>query len=360
MVWKQDSFKLDVKRTTVLAIKHLLELQLKDLKPLSVSVTNAFSAQRRCVHATVVCEASTFKTTNPNRLTKSSIKTIIKDIQDRLSVQVSQFYITTLLSTGPSAQLEIHFNLTRISPQAPQLIKSVSAKPVSLRENTTPKVSFSISTVTKEKILITNLTEQSLDEVKPVHLFENDRNVTRKFTGRSNLCRRILKIIKDHLSTGAPHCRTLLHRTVKQSSNHGIKPSEPLKSYNAVAPPPTLPTSEYSYNLNASRLSSPPVFKAVRNVLSLAVQDSGSTQVTKDGIVTVSPEAALSRYRIRSFSYAESLNMIINAGLPCNSSLSTIYSRFCIERGLCSDVLSDLDNNYNTLVEYGAIQYDLD
>lgn len=205
----------------------------------------------------------------------------------------------------------------------------------------------------------------------PRKLFQHGKNVTSQFTRRTTLCRSVMNVIKDNLSKGCNYVRSLLVRPKKSRLTNRtpivfVKPeTEPLVSEHfpplveedtTISPSPSYDVEtrverqnrtyaavafDYEKLENAMQkrsLADPRVFKAAR----MYILSNMSTFGLKVSPIT-----------FKTFRKIELANILKQSGLPTDSSLLDIYTDFCTETGICSDVVTDLKDELALALKLG-------
>lgn len=178
-------------------------------------------------------------------------------------------------------------------------------------------------------------------EDAPLRLIQYGRNVTRKYTQKSSLCRKVFSIVKDHLTEEPENVRKFFAKTsVKfhkatssdQSSQTVICGSEWVQ---ASQPTEERKRTEIPYNYDValtrnmylkSKLANHITFRNVRRYI-----------ITKFGI------PGYGTVPLKD-SPIEIANMLQVEGLPLDESIRTLYSEYCKERNIAIDAELELYN----------------
>lgn len=192
-----------------------------------------------------------------------------------------------------------------------------------------------------------------LDTDLPKRLFLK-QDVTRRYTGRRSLNRRLFGAIKDRLINNEDankikhHVTSLLRpkpgvvqfvkpqadqEAVNEESNESVVVEETCTSPSTPAPR-TYAAVAYDYSkvnkmYRMSRLQDPRIFALVRRYISscLGFQGYGKIPVMRPDCTPI-----------------ELANAVSTAGLPLDESLRELYLEYCSSRGICEDAECELRN----------------
>ena len=201
-----------------------------------------------------------------------------------------------------------------------------------------------------------------LESDLPRKLFQDGKHVTSKFTYRNSLCRTVFNIIKDNLQKGASNVKALLRNprrrkeippvvtfvpsddefpTLVENATTALEvetiPSSPIvakPSYAAVA----FNYEQFEDKIRLSKFNDPRVFRAARLYI---LSNAGELGLKTSPII------------FKAFRKIELANILRSEGLPTDSSLIKLYQRYCTERDICSDVLTELNSERDYALKAG-------